>query len=94
MATHSYECPNGCHNYRQSLEEIVTAGNKHREMALSLKGIAEEQKKKISILREEKNSLLDRTDHLEVDAKRQTELSFKKTKENRELSCLYRRNTK
>ena len=46
MAKHSYECPNGCHNYRQSLEEIVTAGNKHKEITLSLREIAEEKKKR------------------------------------------------
>ena len=85
METIKNECPHRFHRYRQSIEEIVEAGNKHKEQIVILRKLAEDQKKKISILREEKNSLLDRTDHLEVDAKRQTELSFKKTKENREL---------
>ena len=82
MATHSYECPNGCHNYRQSLEEIVTAGNKHKEMALSLKGIAEEQKKKISILREDKFKLQEEIDKMEMDAREEHDNFMKTAKQN------------
>jgi hypothetical protein len=26
-----YECPKGCHNKKQSIEEIVEAGKKHKE---------------------------------------------------------------
>ena len=85
METIKNECPHGCHRYRQSIEEIVEAGNKHKEQIVILRKLAEDQKKKISILREEKNSLLDSTDCLEVDAKRHTELSLKLSKENREL---------
>ena len=66
METIKYECPHGCHRYRQSIEEIVEAGNKHKEQIVILRKLAEDQKKKISILREEKTSLLDNTDNLEL----------------------------
>ena len=54
-----YECPKRCHLYEKSFEDIITAGNKHREKVVSLTEIAREQKSKISSLREENNSLLD-----------------------------------
>ena len=79
------ECSNNCHRYRQSLEEIVDAGNKHKEKALAIKEIAVDQKNKISILREEKYELQYRVDQLEQENKNQTELILKMTTETREL---------
>ena len=49
------DCPYGCIKYRKSIEDGTVAGNQHKEKALALKSIAEEQKVKISSLREEKN---------------------------------------
>ena len=72
-----FECPNSCHRYRQSMSEIVEAGNKHKEKAIAIKEIAEEQKRKISILREEKNSLLDDVEQLEFDARNKNEIMRK-----------------
>ena len=85
METSNYDCPNRCHRYRQSLEEIVEAGNKHREKALSLKAIAEEQKKKISILREEKFNLQEELDKMEMDARSEHDNFMKVAKENIQL---------
>lgn len=79
------ECSNNCHRYRQSIEDIVDAGNKHKEKALALKEIAVDQKNKISILREEKYHLQHRVDQLEYENKDQTELIMKMTKETRDL---------
>jgi hypothetical protein len=85
METSNYNCPNRCHRYRQSLEEIVEAGNKHREKALSLKAIAEEQKKKLSILREDKFNLQEDVDKMEMDARSEHENFMKMVKENIQL---------
>ena len=82
METASYDCPNRCNKYRQSLEEIVEAGNRHKEKALCLKGIAEEQKKKISILREEKFNLQEEIDKMEMDARCDHDNFMKTAKEN------------
>ena len=73
-------------NIRQSFKEIVDARNKHKEKALAIKDIFEEQKNKISLLREDKYQLQDRLDQLEHNNKNQTELILKRTKETRELN--------
>ena len=85
METIKYECPKRCHLYEQSFEEIVAAGSKHREKVVSLTEIAKEQKSKISSLREEKNSLLDQLDKLELDAKSDADLILRMTSETRSL---------
>ena len=85
METFKYECPKRCHLYEQSFEEIVAAGSKHREKVVSLTEIAKEQKSKISSLREEKNSLLDQLDKLELDAKSDADLILRMTSETRSL---------
>ena len=77
-----------CHKYSKSFKEIIEAGNKHREKALALKDISENQKEKISILREEKNNLLDKVDKvdkMELDAKRDSELILRMTRDTRDL---------
>ena len=74
METGNEECANGCYRYRQSLEEVAEAGNKHREKVIALKAIAEEQKSKISGLREEKYSLMESLDQLEYEKKENTGL--------------------
>ena len=82
MEISRYECPNRCNRYRQSLEEIVEAGNRHKAKALSLKGIAEEQKKKISILREEKFKFQEEIDNMEMDARFEHDNFMKSANEN------------
>ena len=74
-----------CHKYSKSFQEIIEAGNNHREKALALKDISENQKEKISILREEKNNLLDKVDKMELDAKRDSELILRMTRDTRDL---------
>ena len=81
---------NGCKRYRKSKEEVTEAGNKHEEKALALKGVAEEQKAKISSLREEKNSLLDKIDQLEFTEKHSSDLIIRMTRETRELKIQIR----
>ena len=41
------DCPYGCIKYRKSIEDVTVAGKKHKEKALALKSIAEEQKDEI-----------------------------------------------
>ena len=61
------ECTFGCNKYDKSIDEIVTAGNKHREKVLALKELAEEQKDKIRSLRNQKSHLESQVDKLESD---------------------------
>ena len=80
-----YECPKRCHRYDKSFEEIIEAGNKHREKVFALRDISENQKVKISSLREEKNLLLDKVDKFELDAKQDSDLILRMTQETRSL---------
>ena len=59
------EC--NCHNYSKSVDEIYEAGIKHREKLVALVDVSEDFKKKISILREDKASLLAQVEFLEVE---------------------------
>ena len=61
------ECTYGCNKYNKSVDEIVTAGKKHREKVLALKEIAEEQKEKIYALRNQKLRLENEVDKLKDD---------------------------
>ena len=80
-----FECPKRCHLYSKSFEEIIEAGNKHRENVLALKDISEKQKVKLSSLREEKNVLLDKVDGLEHDKRKDSDLILRMTSETRSL---------
>ena len=73
------EGPNGCYRYRQSLEEVVEAGNKHKEKALALKDIAVNLKNRVSNLREEKHQLQDKVDELEFETRNQRDLIIRMT---------------
>ena len=48
------------------MDEVIEAGQKHKDKLNAIKVIAEEQKQKISILREEKYKLQDEIDQFEV----------------------------
>ena len=85
MENIKYECPKRCHLYEKSFEEIIAAGSKHREKVVSLTEIAKDQKSKISSLREEKNSLLDQLDKMELDAKHDSDMILRMTSETRNL---------
>ena len=63
----SRECQNGCERYSKSIDEIYQAGSKHREKVLSLKSIAENQKKKILNIQAEKANLQEQVQQLEED---------------------------
>ena len=79
------ECPNRCDRYTKSIDEIFAAGKKHKDKLLALIEVSEKQKSKISSLREEKNSLLDKVDQMELDDKCRVELVIKMTNEQRAL---------
>ena len=63
-----------CEKYGKPVDQIYEAAAKHREKLVALKEVAENQKKKISILREEKTELLDQVEQLEFDGRSQTKL--------------------
>ena len=56
-----------CFKYSKSMDEVIRYGQKHKEAVIELKNISETQKEKISILREEKVSLLDQVETLEFE---------------------------
>ena len=70
-------CLNGCHRYSRTIDEIFEAGNKHKEKLTALKEIAENQKEKISLLRENKFSLQYQVDQLQSDLEIEKELVYK-----------------
>ena len=80
-----YECPKRCHLYGKSFEEVIEAGQKHREKVLVLKEISENQKVKISDLRNQRNGVQDQLDNLELQAQEDHEHFIKMKKENIEL---------
>ena len=90
MESTNDDCPNGCFKYRQSLEQVVEAGNKHKGKVISLKYLAEEQKVKISTLREDRDSLLDDVSKLESTEKDQRDIITRMTRETRELKIQLR----
>ena len=71
-----------CHRHRQSYEEVVVAGNKHKVTLKATYAIAEEQKKKISNLRAENNALLEQIENLEFEAETDAKIIFKIKTEN------------
>ena len=83
--TIKYECRKRCHLYEKSFEEIIAAGKKHREKVVSLTEIAKDRKSKMSCLCEDKYSLLDKLDKMELDAKSDTDLILRMTSETRSL---------
>ena len=82
------ECENGCLRYRQSMDEVILAGQKHKEKLISIKVIADDQKQKISNLRAEKYKLQDEIDKLELDAQETHAQLMNKHKENMNLKIL------
>ena len=81
-----YECPKRCHLYGKSFEEVIEAGQKHRKRVIELKEISENQKVKISDLRNQRNGLQDQLDDLEIQAQEDHEHFIKMKKENAELN--------
>ena len=80
-----YECPSNCHKYSKSIGEIFEAGKKHKAQLVTCIEACENQKIKISSLREEKNSLFDKVDELEHEVSKKSELLVKANRENRDL---------
>ena len=63
-----YQCPNGCLKYRKTMDEIIIAGQKHKEILTAIKVIADDQKRIISKLREDKYKLQEEVDEFESKA--------------------------
>ena len=70
------ECQNGCHRYKQSIDEIYEAGVKHRKRLLEVKELADSQKTKIVDLRKEKNRLQEIVDDQEISTQETHENLF------------------
>ena len=88
MEKKTNECENGCLRYRQSMDEVILAGQKHKEKLISIKVIADDQKVKISSLRAEKYKLQDEIDKLELDAQATHDQLMSTHKENINLKTL------
>ena len=67
------QCSCGCHNYKQTMDEVVNAAEKHRKSALALKEVSEKQKVKINEFRERTIRMQDDIDNLELDLKESEE---------------------
>ena len=77
MENKIYNCPNRCDRYSRTIDEIFHAGNKHKEKLISLKEVAENQKEKISLLRDQKSSLQYQVDQLQSDLEIEKDLVYK-----------------
>ena len=66
-----------CHNYSKSIDDIYRAGIKHRDKLVSLKDIADAQKRKISNLEEEKTLLINQVELLELESETDKGIVFK-----------------
>ena len=77
MENKIYNCPNRCDRYSRTIDEIFHAGNKHKEKLISLKEVAENQKEKISLLRDQKSSLQYQVDQLQSDLEIEKDLAYK-----------------
>ena len=60
-------CSKGCHLYSKTMEEVLQATAKHRDAALALKDISNQQKKKIAWYREQLIQMQSQIDQLEND---------------------------
>ena len=57
----------GCNRYKQSMDEVVKAAAKHRDAALALKDISNQQKKKISWYRDQLIEMQSQIDKLVLE---------------------------
>ena len=78
------ECSFGCKKYNKSVEEIVTAGKKHKEKLLALKEIADEQKEKIILLRNQKSQLEKQVDKVNDDLEMEKQFILTIQKDSRQ----------
>ena len=53
MGNKENQCEKGCDKYKQTMDEVVDALAKHSEGLKALKQVSENQREKISYLREE-----------------------------------------
>ena len=67
------------------LEEIINVCNKHKKVAFELKGISENQKKKLKEYREMNSKLYEDIDDLEVDIKEKEDFTNKLRKQRNSL---------
>ena len=78
-----FQCKSGCEKYSKSMDEVMEYAEKNKHAAVRLKSAAEEQKKKLSILREEKTKMLDQLDMQEEELEEQNKLNVKLIDENK-----------
>ena len=71
-----------CSKYKQSMDDVVMHASKNKEAVVTLRTLAENQKVKISSLREEKYKLLEEIDQLELNARTDHDNIMKTHREN------------
>ena len=77
-------CPNGCQNFEVKMEDVINAGNKHRDAAIALKEVVNSQKKKLQDYRDFTVRLQDDFDCLENEIREKEEFVQKVSRERNE----------
>ena len=82
-----YNMKNGCRtdSCKRSVEELMKACEKHRNAALDVKKIADNQKQKLSDYREANSNLYSEIDDLESDVKEKDDFANKLSKKRNKL---------
>ena len=79
-------CLDGCNQYNKSMDEVVYYTQKHKDSLIIMKTLAENQKSKISSLREERNKMMDQLDQQEIEMERENQINVTLIREKDNLS--------
>ena len=79
------ECENGCHRYNKSMDDVVKAAAKHRDAALALKDISDKQRAKLAEFREQRMSIQNLVDLLDLDLEVEIDFTGKVCSEKKGL---------
>ena len=79
------ECVCDCQKYSKSKDEMLEAVAKHRDTAIALKQVADNQKKKLNEYRELSNRMQDDIDNLEDEVRERHEFATKVSMEKKTL---------
>ena len=77
-------CQNGCEKYNRSMDDIVTYAEKNKTALMRLKTLAEDQKIKISNLREDRKKLMEQIETQEEELEEQNRSIVQLVKDKKE----------
>ena len=78
------KCENGCHRYNKSMDDAVKAAAKRRDAALALKDISDNQRTKLAEFREQRISMQNLVDQLDLDSDVEGEFTGKVSSEKKD----------